>query len=92
MTKIFIATVATIIMNVYQNEEIINEFNGCDGHNVSLNSILFDANGYMATTSCHSLTNKLYIFSPNGSYPYYIGFHSKGRFIQISSQQISIYN
>ena len=85
---------------VYENDILINQFNGCDGNSDSLHSILFDTNGYMAT-ACDR-TSKLYLFSHDGSYtgksitspdrPHYIGFDSKGRFIQISSGQISIYN
>ena len=84
----------------YQNEILIRQqFNGCDGNSGLIPSILFDPNGYMAT-SCYE-SNKLYLFSPNGSFtgksittpyrPTHIGFDSKGRFIQISSNQISIY-
>ena len=84
---------------VYENEILIKQFNGCDGNSEALISILFDPNGYMATTCNYS--NKLYLFSPNSSFtgkiitalhPIYIGFDSKGRFIQISNKQISIYN
>ena len=88
------------IILIYQNEILINQFNGCNGNSVLLTFILFDPNGYMATT-CNYPTNKLYLFSPDGSftgksittplYPHYIGFDSKGRFIQISEEQISIY-
>ena len=88
------------IVPVYQNEIIINQFNGCNGNNAGLNSILFDPNGNMATT-CWYPSNKLYLYSSNGlftgksisapSYPRYIGFYSKGRFIQISWKQSSIY-
>ena len=84
-----------------QNETIINQYNGRDGNNAALNSIFFDQNGYMAT-SCDNPTNKLYLFFLNGSftgkslttppYPRYIGFESKNGFIQISSNQINIYN
>ena len=73
-----------------------NKRNGCDGNSVFLRSILFAPNGYMAT-SCGNPTNKLYFWAPNGSYTgksiatpqytYYIGFDSKGRFIQISAKQ-----
>ena len=97
--KLYVGTQERIIL-VYQNEEIINQFNGCNGNSYHLTSILFDQNGYMATSCLH--TNKLYLFSQNGSftsksittgsYPRFIGFDSKGRFILISSKQISIYN
>ena len=96
--KLYVGTSEGIIL-IYQNEEIINQFNGCDGKYGSITSILFDSNGYMAT-SCGYPTLKLYLFSPNGSYtgksittpdcPQYIGFDSKGQFIQISGKQISI--
>ena len=91
------------IMLVYQNEIIINQFNGCNGNSDVLTSILLDQNGYMVT-SCANLTTKtkLYLNFQNGSFkgqslttpstPYYIGFDSKGRFIQISNKQISIYD
>ena len=89
------------MIRVYKNESLINQFNGCNGNSNYLTSILFDSNGYMAT-SCYD-SYKLYLFSSNGSftgqsitssfyYPRYIGFDSKGRFIQMSMQQISIYN
>ena len=87
------------IILVYQNEILINQFNGCGGNSVILMSILFDPNAYIAT-SCGNA--KLYLYSPNGSFtgqiittpinPYYIGFDSKGRVIQISWNRISIYN
>ena len=98
--KLYVGTSGGMIL-VYQNEILINQFNGCNGNSVWITSIFFDPNGYMATT-CANPTNKLYLFSPNGSftgksittprYPQYIGFDSKGRFILISWNQISIYN
>ena len=99
--KLYVGTKEGIIL-VYQNEKIINQFNGCDGNADLITSILFDQNGYMATSCDNPTVSKLYIFSPNGSLtdksfttprnPRYIGFDSKGRFIQISKKQISIYN
>ena len=84
----------------YQNESLVYQFNGCDGNSGWLKAILFDPNGFMATT-CYS-TKKLYLLSHDGSFtgksittpssPQYIGFDIKGRFIQISWKQISIYN
>ena len=98
--QLYVGTSGGIIL-VYQNEEIINQFNGCNGNVVWVESILFDKNGYMAT-ACDDPTNKLYLYSPNGSFtgkslttpvnPRFIGFDSKSRFIQISSEQIIIYN
>ena len=89
------------IILVYQNESLINQFNGCNGNGDLITSILSDPNGYMAT-SCSDPTNKLYLISPNSSFtgksiktpssPNYIGFDSKGRFIHITWKQISIYN
>jgi hypothetical protein len=86
---------------VYQNEIPINQFNGCNGNSDAVTSILFDPTGYMAT-SCSNATNKLYLFSPDGSFTgqsiatpsssRYICFDSKGRFILISAKQITIYN
>ena len=97
--KLYVGTEEGIIL-VYQNEILINQFNGCGGTGTfePVYSILFDPNGYIAT----SCDEKLYLFSPNSSFtgrslttpdnPLYIGFDSKGRFIQISGGQISIYN
>ena len=86
---------------MYQNEMLINEFDGCNGNSDYLTFILFDPNGYIAIT-CEYPSNKFYLFSQNGSYtgksiwtssdPEYIGFDSKGRFIIISTDQITIYN
>ena len=69
----------------------MSSMGGCNG-NRDFFLILFDPYGNMAT-SCNDPTNKLYLFSPNRSftgkslttpeYPYYIGFDSKDRFIQI---------
>jgi hypothetical protein len=97
--KMYVGTTSGTIL-VMQNEIIINEFNGCNMANAALTSILFDQYGYMAT-SC-DLRNKLYLYTQNGTYtgtslstpalPRYIGFDTKGRFVLISFNQISIYN
>ena len=88
------------IILVIQNDIIVNQFKSCGGNSNWLLSILFDQFGYMAT-SCYDPTNKLYLYSPNGTstgksittpeYPYYIGFDSKSQFIQISANRITIY-
>ena len=98
--QLYVGTSGGIIL-VYQNESLINQFNGCNGNNDWVESILFDRNGYMAT-ACTYPTDTFYLFSPYGSFtgksitapylPQYIGFDSKGRFIQISAYQINIYN
>ena len=97
--QLYVGTIEGNIL-VYQNEIIITQFDGCDGKSDVLTSIFFDPNDLMAT-SCNNL-NKLYLYFQNGSFtnkslttpnwPYYIGFDSKDRFIQISAKQISIYN
>jgi hypothetical protein len=84
---------------VVVNEVIIRTFKGCNGNLVQLNYILFDQCGYLAT-SCDN--NELYLYHSNGTYlsknfnastrTKYIGYDSKGNFIQISTAQISIYN
>ena len=43
-SQLYVGTTGGIIL-VYQNEEIINQFDGCDGNIDQLNSILFDQNG-----------------------------------------------
>ena len=100
--KLYVGTAWSGILLVYKNEKIIKQFNGCNGNNFWVESILFDQNGYMAISCALSQSSKLYLYLPNGSltgksiatpdYPYYIGFDSKGRFIQISDKKISIYN
>ena len=90
-------TTGTILVIV--NEVIISTFKGCNANFVLLTYILFDDCGMMITT-CDP--DQLYLYYPNGSYigkhfttptsPRYIGFDSKGRFVQISFTQISIYN
>ena len=84
---------------VVQNEVIVNLFNGCGGNSLVLTFILFYECGYFAT-SCDN--NTLYLHFSNGTStcrtittptnPRYIGFDSKGHFIQLSYGQISIYN
>ena len=63
--KLYVGTEEGIIL-VYQNEKITSQFNGCDGNSVLLASILFDPNGYMATTFSNPST--MYLFSQNGSF------------------------
>ena len=94
--QLYVGTLEGITL-VYQNEILIQKFDGCNG-----NMTLLSSNGYMAT-SCED-SNKLYLFSPDGSftnksittYPedwsYYIGFDSKGRFILISAYRTRVYN
>ena len=97
--KLYVGSMGGIIL-VYQNESLINQFDGCNGNDVTVTSILFDPNGYMAT-SCDNPADNLFLFSTNGlfdksittpQYPEYIGFDSKGGFILISGYQINIYN
>ena len=63
--KLYVGTEEGIIL-VYKNEKITSQFNGCDGNSVLLASILFDPNGYMATTFSNPST--MYLFSQNGSF------------------------
>jgi hypothetical protein len=93
------STEGTIL--VIDNEAIKYTFMGCNGNSPLLTYILFDDCGLMAT-SCFYSTNQLYLYHPNGTYlnknfatpfhPHYIGYDSKGNFIQLSYSQISIYN
>ena len=95
--QMYIGTTVGAVL-VFHNEVIVNQFNGCGGNSLLLSAILFDDYGYMATSS-FSFSN---LHFPNGSYtgksmatpihPRYIGFDSKGHFIQISVYQITIYN
>ena len=98
--EMFVGTTDGTIL-VILNELIINQFNGCNGDSVTLNSILFDQYGYFAT-SCNNPTNKLYLYTSNRTYtgsslstpiaPRYIGFDIKERFVLISTNQILINN
>ena len=95
--QLYVGTFTGIIL-VYQNEILIKQFDGCNGYSDWLSSVLFDQNGYMAT----SCSGRLHLFYPNGSLigksitvppeSEYIGFDSKGRFILISENQMNIYN
>jgi hypothetical protein len=86
---------------IIQNEVIKNQFDGCNGARVASTFILFDQYGYM-TTSCENPTNKLYLYTQDGSYtgtslstplnPRYIGFDKKGFFFVTSRFQISVFN
>jgi len=97
--QMFVGDDAKGTILVIENETIVNEFNGCNGNKFMLSYILFDDCGLMAT-SCSN--KKLYLYYPNRTYtgkslntppnPRYIGFDSKGRFVQISWQQISTYS
>ncbi len=97
--QIFVGDDAKGTILVIENKKIKHIFNGCNRNLVVLTYILFDDCGLMAT-SCSN--NKLYLYYPNGTYigkslntppnPRYIGFDSKGRFIQISWEKISIYS
>jgi hypothetical protein len=83
---------------VIENKQIINNFNGCGGTIAFVTSIIFDQSGYMAT-SC--ITGKLYLYDNILSFtgksistainPISNAFDSKGRFVVVSANQISIY-
>jgi hypothetical protein len=97
--QIFVGDNAKGTILVIENKKIKRIFNGCNRNLFMLSHILFDDCGLMAT-SCSN--NKLHLYYPNGTYigkslntpdnPRYIGFDSKGRFIQISWEKISIYS
>ena len=59
--QLYLGTSKRLVL-VYQNEKIIDNFIGCDGNSVILASILFDPNGYMATSCSGNPTYKLYLF------------------------------
>jgi hypothetical protein len=98
--QLYVGTTNGTIL-VIVNEVILHTFNGCNGNSAVLSSVLFDQCGYMAT-SCNNPTNQLFLYHPNGTYfsknyqtpanPRYIGYDSKGHFVQISAFQINIYN
>ena len=95
---LFIGTAEGIICKIV-DKIIISSFNGCNGNEFEINSILFDHFGYMATL-CNK-DDKMYLFESNSTVsirsmstsidPFDIGFDSKGRFVVVSSKQISLY-
>jgi hypothetical protein len=97
--QLYLGDIFTGTILVVVNKVINRTFKGCNGNEIQLNYIVFDQCGYMAT-SCDN--NQLYLYHSNGTYlnknftsptrTNYIGYDSKGHFIQISRAQISIYN
>jgi hypothetical protein len=85
---------------VIVNRQIIKQFNGCNGQNSNLNSILFDQFDNIGA-ACY-ITSPLYLLKTNGTYlnkniltvdyPFYIGFDSKSRLVVVTSKVIFVYN
>jgi hypothetical protein len=85
---------------VIVNRQIIKQFNGCNGQNINLNSILFDQFDNIGA-ACY-ITSPLYLFKTNGTYLnkniptlYYsshIGFDSKLRLVAVTNNLILFYN
>jgi hypothetical protein len=83
---------------IIENKMIVNSFNACAGNIASINCVLIDQYGEIATT-CSS--SKVYFYNSNrnymnksistASYPRFITFDSLNRFHIISYFQISIY-
>ena len=83
---------------VIENKIIVNSFNACAGKMASINSVLIDQYGEIATT-CSS--NKVYFYDSKRNYmnksisthtyPRFITFDSQNRFLVISYYRISIY-
>jgi hypothetical protein len=96
--QMFISTTDGMVLIII-NKVIAQKFKGCINSNSSIHSILLDEYNYLAI-SC-SDDNALYLFNSNGSYtgmkmsalanPHFLSFDSKGRFVVISSTQISVY-
>ena len=94
--ELYIGTTNNTVL-VVVNKVIIRSFNGCSAS--PLNSIVSDNFGFMAI-SCETIS-KIDFYHSNGTYtgnslttssnPMYVGFDSKGRFVLISQNQISIY-
>jgi len=95
--QLYVGTLNGFIL-VIENEIFVRAFRGCNGNSTTLSSIIFDNCGLMAT-SCD--TEQLYLYYPNGTYigksfntpanPRYIGYDSRGQFVQISFLQINIF-
>jgi hypothetical protein len=93
--ELYIGTSRSSVI-VVVNKIIIRIFPSCS----TVSSIVFDDCGLMATScfifnyndlyySNETYANKSLITSPG--YPVYVGFDSKGRYVQISTEQISIF-
>ncbi len=86
-------------MLVIVNKQIIKQFDGCNGQNTWLTSILFDEFDKMATACAN---DQLYLYDISGNYlnkiipaadiPRYIAFDSKSRLVVVAYSRISIYN
>ncbi len=84
---------------IISNQQIIQEFNACNGNGVIVFSILFDQ-FYNMASSCSN--NQLYLYNTTGTFlnknistvsnPEFIGFDSKSRLVVVMDSQISLYN
>jgi hypothetical protein len=93
--ELYIGTSRSSVI-VVVNKIIIRIFPSCS----TVSSIVFDDCGLMATSCFIFNYNDLYysnetyanksLITPPG-YPVYVGFDSKGRYVQISTEQISIF-
>jgi hypothetical protein len=97
--QLYVGTTNGTIL-VIVNKQIIKQFNGCNGQNSNLNSILFDQFDNIGA-ACY-ITSPLYLLKTNGTYlnkniltvdyPFYIGFDSKSRLVVVTSKVIFVYN
>jgi DNA-binding beta-propeller fold protein YncE len=95
--QLYVGTINGKIV-VIQNKVIIKTFNGCGGHSTVLTSIMVDLFGYMATV-CN---NRIFLFDSDQidtgkriltpEDPKNIGYDSKGQFIIVTDNQISIFS
>jgi hypothetical protein len=94
--ELYIGTSQSLVI-VLVNRIIIRSFPSCSG---AVSSIVFDDCGLTAISCLSFNNNDLYysnetyanksLITPPGN-PVYVGFDSKGRYVQISTQQISIF-
>jgi hypothetical protein len=96
--QMFISTTDGMVLLII-NKVIAQTFKGCINSISPIYSILLDEYNYLAI-SCSS-DKALYLFNSNGTYtgmnmstlanPHFLSFDSKGRFVVISSTEISVY-
>ncbi len=95
--QLYVSTESGMIF-VIVDKQIMRNFNGCNGKNFQIYSLLFDEYDNMAT-ACDNF--QLYLYNRNGDYlnktiqtvdyPCFIGFDFKSRLVVVGDNQISLY-
>ena len=96
-TELYVGTLNNLIY-VFVNKVIVRSYKTCSGGNI-VGSIIIDDCGFMSV-SCQDI-KVIELYYSNGSFtgknlttparPTYIGYDSKGRYLLVSGNQISVY-